>query len=439
VICVRKEKFYAVAFIVIMALMAASYLHEYTGFFALEDVIISVIEVYNGKIIVQHNNTLAVGSFLNISVEFKNTGSIDYSATITENIYKYVDGELNLSAQYQDSTVYMVPGTRRNFKTVYKPASYGIYYIRFRVNYASRTSEVWGVFTVNDPSAQQNTTQQNGTQTTTQPVTQTPSSGSQTTTQAPASSTNIIKQVSRLPAADISYPTEVNISVNQTHLISIIIKNVGETSLKNIKLFVSSPDIFEIKTNPKVIPWINKDESSIFIISINTSRLVPGKYSIDFEIISDEMRLKKSIIVNIMPEEISPKEGIGQSITSYSYLILQIDQEISIAEVRNFDVSEAKESIENAKASLDKAASYYEKEEYELARAELENTGSHIENSAFRLANSMLEVYATPLPVIYLVFIAPAAALPSYILMRRWKKRDKMKRPKFLKSSESED
>ena len=43
-ICVRKEKFYAVAFIVIMALMAASYLHEYTGFFALEDVIISVIE-----------------------------------------------------------------------------------------------------------------------------------------------------------------------------------------------------------------------------------------------------------------------------------------------------------------------------------------------------------------------------------------------------------
>ena len=111
---------------------------------------VAVKEKTQGSILIACNRSINLTSTQNITAEFVNTGTTNFTARIELTVYIYnnTTGNLEEKATYYDGYSTMFPGDRKSFRAVYLPTMTGTYYIKVRVPYGTKVAESWASFFV---------------------------------------------------------------------------------------------------------------------------------------------------------------------------------------------------------------------------------------------------------------------------------------------------
>lgn len=365
--------------------------------------------------------TLNLSEIQNITVEFTNTGTTIYNTTIYETIYIYDSGNMNVTAQYYDYTVPLYPGGRKHFRTSYVPPIAGTYYIKVVVLYGSRKTEAWGVFTVSLPGEGNETAPPGG---------QPPEGGGWTPVQITRLGPPIIE-------LDLDYPSIVDMYQGQTVMIGVKAKNVGNSTLRRLRMYMSTPQTIEIDVNPKEVYDLWRNESTMFLLTINVKEEAAiGIHLINFDVVSDRLKESGLIQINVSSLAISMEREIQNRILNNKYLIVELERQFLTAFKKDIDTSLAELFLEEAKSHLDAAEEYLNLAELEKAIKELDKKDEKLRKAVFELANESFRVYYPPaFSPLWILLIMILMAFIFFIIFQRRKKK---KRPKLLGRSEEE-
>lgn len=386
---------------------------------------VGVVEKLKGQItalVFQEN--IDLGEIQKITIELSNVGSVSFIGRIEVRIYwNNETGKLQEMAYYYDSQAELNPSMKRIYGVSFLPPNPGLYYIKVRVPYDTKVIERWGAFLV---------------------IYTPPPPPVQIIYPSPPPVTYLPPVVEEIgiPKLSLEYPKTIRITQGETKLFSILVKNIGEVSLNNLRLSISTTNLIKIEINPKQVFSLPKNESAIFLISIQVPETTPeGKYPFDFEVLSEKIKEGANIeleIVSILPPL---KEEVYQTILNYEYIILEIQNEIDSAALRGIDIRIPLNTLNKARISLETARKYYEQEKYEDTKKELEETKKYLEDAVFQLASVSIIVYLPAFAPLFIVLIAIIIAIVFLILLvilRKGKEKKKKKRPKLLKAIETE-
>jgi hypothetical protein len=353
-----------------------------------------------------------------ISTEFTNIGSLPMTARIEEIIYYYNTTKLDPIAYYYDSSVNLMPGMKRFFRTFFMPPNYGSYYIKIRVPYDTKVTETWGFFSVvyYPPTLEPIIV-----------VISPPAAGV----------TTYIPKELGIPRIYTDYQKEYDMYPGQSTLISISVRNVGEVSLYNLRLTTSTTSLITTDVNPKVLSSLRLNASTLFFISVNIPKDIPtGDYPLNFELISDKITEYGAISLNVTSFEVSIKDDVYKTILNFEYLLNDLERMISDAIAEGLDVKLAQKSFERARENLERARELYDSEDYEGARDMLDEVKKDFEDIVFQLAHAKLKLQVAPAfsPFIIIILAILLAIIFLFILRRRRKE----KRPKLLKEISEE-
>lgn len=365
---------------------------------------------------------LDLGQNQYIFVEIANTGTTTVTAKIEVHISRVDGGRLNLTASYYDSTVILVPGTlttsynKRQFNITFRPPTAGLYYVRIRVPYGvqdpyvSKVTQTWESFLVF----------------TTGPVTPTT-----IIVGAPRAVGAVLGPASALVEA----PNNITIIQGEYGTFDLTVKNVGDKTLNNLKLYISSPTALNLTTSPKIIKSLGLNSSTLFLITIGAPMETElGVYPIEIDFKTDELKESKSVDVYVISSNASIIAYIEGLIANYEYLISRIYSQIYNASLEGYDVTLANESLNNARSSLQIAKKYFELQEFDYAKRELRTTLTYLEDAVFQLANAMLYVYRPPAFYPYLVIIIEVFIV-IIIFVIFYLERRRKKKPKSLRAA----
>ncbi len=466
----KDDKYYIYA-VVLLVVLSVLFMEDITGH-ATDDIVISIREKTDGKIIYfSFNDSISVGDRQNIAIEFVNTGSTSYTSKIEVKIHKSLGDKLNLTAYYQDSSLFMYPGSRRRYSTVFIPSDGGLYYIQVRVTFGTRVAETWGAFFVTDPFNV--VTGQPGNQSGNTTGNFTGGAGGNNTSTSPGSGAgggagssdgtgggtssgtgsgasgasgtgagvqqNIIFKEFRpgFAAMESASADAVHLHRGDPIILDIKATNTGEVDLTNIKIFISTSSSIGVEINPKALSLLEKNESVIFLLTLSADDITElGEHLLSYSIVSDEARKDGSVGIAVVDGKPGTEE-IKFRIVNYQVLILELQDDISDARRKGFSVEPAAESLKKAKGIIEKARRAFEAEEYEEVTRNLLEAQENLQDSAFLLSSATLFIYSTAPVETYLALIILSVAILSIFIYRiRMKK--KSKRPKMLQQAAEE-
>jgi hypothetical protein len=245
---------------------------------------------------------------------------------------------------------------------------------------------------------------------------------------------------------DVEYPETIDLYKNQSIFVNITVRNTGERLVHNLRLYVSTIKDVDMNINPKIVSELSLNETKLFLISLGSANAMPGRYALDFDVITNEITVSRTATLVIHEQEIPIAEDLYAKIINYRFLISEIEQEIFTASLKGFVVTLANSSINYAKTELDSARELYYQGNYPECKHKLDLTKTHIEDAVFQLAHATIRTYARPLDLIYLTLLLPVlAVMIIFIYLRKRKKKEKEKekeklpkRPKFLSAAEEE-
>jgi hypothetical protein len=328
-------------------------------------------------------------------------------------------------AYYYDSQTVLKSSMRRTYTVSFLPPYLGLYYIKVKVPYDSRTVERWGSFMVVYPY--------------------TPPPVNIITPSVPArpvpTPAPVVAEEVGIPKIGLEYPEKVNITQGESKLFSILVKNIGNVSLNNIKFYISTTSLVEIEINPKQVFKLLPKESAIFLISVDVPETTPvGEYPFDFVATSDETKEERSIKLQIISLLPSIEEGIYETILNYEYIISEIQSEIDSAVLKGIDVKIPQDTLDKAKIGLEIAKGYYQQGKYEDAKNKLAEVKKYLEDAVYQLAVAGIKVQLpafSPIMIIIIILFIGLILLLSLLFLKKIK--GKEKRPKLLRAlSETE-
>jgi hypothetical protein len=304
-------------------------------------------------------NSLTIGSPANFFIEFKNIGSSNFTSQI-KIIIK--DSSLQVMKIIEDENVSLVPGQSRFFTASFTPTKDGNYFVFVSVPYDGKIAEANASFTVSSkivaPSAAPSIT----------PISAAPS---------PPQIINM----------SVDYPLSLRLSPGQSSLISVFVKNTGNTELKNLLFTVFSKSI-SVESKPISIDSLKPNSSTIFLIMVNVSPEISlGNYTIDFSITSDKITKKGKIEIEI--KKLRIEFELNQVISNYEYLINRLIQETYKAEKEGRDVGNIIEILNEAKEDLKIAKELFKNKDYENTKKILESLRLKIEKATLNLSESL--------------------------------------------------
>lgn len=408
-------------FLVITLLFFYYNVGRITGFNAFD---VSIKERIQGNILLNYNSTVNLTEMQNITVEFINTGSTNYSARIELTIYMYnnTSGSLESLATYYDSSVFLNPSERRIFNTVFLPNQVGVYYIKARVPYGFRLAEIWGSFFVTWSYNIQP-----------QVIHVVTSYGGGT---IPAQKESIIVNL------DLSYKNKYDLYPGQKVLIDVTANNTGTINLHGLKLFSSTTQYINFDVNPKEIYELESKESKIFLISLELSKdIPPGEYDFFFEMIGQEIRKSGTIKLNVtsVAQARPLKEEVNDTILNYEYLIVELDHEIYLATLEGFNTTRAEGYLDDARKNLEKAKELFNEGKYDEARDILDLVKRDLEKVVFELATISFKVYYYPAYSPFLILILLLMIIIGLIIFYLLYRKRKKKKPKIIKEFTEEE
>jgi hypothetical protein len=360
-----------------------------------------------------------------IFVEFTNTGSENYTAQIEENLYLYDDGQLNEVAYYYDSSVFLFPGMKRAFNTTYTPMQNGTYYIKVKASYGSRRTEVWGSFYAGYIIPNY----------TPGPPGPGPPAGPGKGWELPPP---ILVYVEAQPDdLSLEYPEELELYPGQNILTSINLRNIGNDTLHEIKLYLSTTNMIDIDISPKQIYYLERNEASLFLLDIDTEPEIPiGTYLIDFQIVTREIKKEGTISLKIVPYNLTLEDEVRRIILNYEYLITELEIDLLEAYLKGVDTTQAEESLDLAKINLEAARSYFNLGDYGKAMEILDEVKENLKDCVFLLAQASFMLFVPPaFSPIWILIIAVFIGFLFLFLQKRRKK----KKPKLLRAVEESE
>ncbi len=343
-----------------------------------------------------------------IDLMIMNSGNLELDESTTISIYK-LERTLVKVAEYQKPSSHLKPREMSYFSVYFFPQKEGIYYIRVKTRFDGRTKEIWGAFWVIIPTIYEYEFIRE---------------------KAPPPSP---MRVARL---EVEYEKNITMYQNETKLVSIILNNTGNTPLNNIKFYVSVDSDFEFEINPKVIFNLEENSSQIVLLTLNASKVSPGNYPLEIEIISDLVKKRVEIDVNVLPS-VSPKpinvEELKQEILKYEYLIFQFESQITELSREGYNVSQVNLTLQRVKDEVEKARENLENKRYEDAIKNLNNARQLLEKLSFDLANLKMWVITAPSYINYWLILLVIIVL---ILITYYQYRKRIQKPKMLRGEE---
>jgi len=395
-------------------------LNSITGYNSLD---VGIKEKTQGEIRIGYNFNVNLTETQNITAEFVNTGTSNYTSRIEITVYFYNDTSRNLQelANYYDGNVVLFPGEIRSFKTIFLPSRIGVYYIKVRVPYDSKIAESWGSFSVTYYYAQ------------TQPIIHviTYYGGGTIPGQREYGVTDL----------DLKYKNKVDLYPGQRVLIDIGLNNTGTINLHNLRFYSTTTEDINFEVNPKEIYELGFGESNLFLVSLNVSEYAsPGEYDFFFEVQGLEVSRTGNIKLNVTLLARPIKDEVYDAILNYEYLITEIEHEIYLTSLKGFNTSRAEGYLDNAKGNLQKARDYFGEGRYEDARDVLDLVKRDLENVVFELAVISFGVFEYPafspfLILLLLIIILISALIFIYL----YKKRKENRKPKLFKELTEEE
>jgi len=418
---------------VILTLLLASFIIYYkfspkgfTGFIPMANVTVGVKETLKGEITALfYEEFINFTQIQNITTEFTNVGGTTLTEKIEIRVYWNNQSRLQEMAYYYDSQTVLKSSMRRTYTVSFLPPYLGLYYIKVKVPYDSRTVERWGSFMVVYPY--------------------TPPPVNIITPSVPArpvpTPAPVVAEEVGIPKIGLEYPEKVNITQGESKLFSILVKNIGNVSLNNIKFYISTTSLVEIEINPKQVFKLLPKESAIFLISVDVPETTPvGEYPFDFVATSDETKEERSIKLQIISLLPSIEEGIYETILNYEYIISEIQSEIDSAVLKGIDVKIPQDTLDKAKIGLEIAKGYYQQGKYEDAKNKLAEVKKYLEDAVYQLAVAGIKVQLpafSPIMIIIIILFIGLILLLSLLFLKKIK--GKEKRPKLLRAlSETE-
>ena len=392
-----------------------------TGFNAAD---VSIKPKTHGTILLDYDSIVNLTESQNITVEFVNTGTSNYTARIEITMYMYnnTTGNLQELANYYDTSVFLYPGSRKSFKTTFLPNRVGTYYIKVRVPYDAKVAEYWGSFFVvwyyyQIPEIIHVVTYVGG---------------------------GTIPAQKEVGIADLNldYKDKIDLYPGQKILLNIGVNNTGTINLHNLKFYSSTTEYINFEVNPKEIYELGYGESNIFLVSLEVSKDIPeGEYDFFFEVLGLEISRTGDIKLNITSlAKPSEKDEIYNTILNYEYLITELDHEIYLTSLKELNTSRAEKYLDDARKNLQRARDYFDKEDYENAKDVLDKVKRDLENVVFELAAISFKVYIYPAYSPFLILILLLMIIIGIILfVYLHKKREKKKKPKIIKEFTEEE
>jgi hypothetical protein len=386
---------------------------------------ISIRSRTRGQIHLDYAPIVNLTTSQNMTAEFVNTGSTNYTAQIQIVMYIYNEttGSLEELAEYIDNSVLLYPGQRKSFSTSFRPNRIGTYYIKVRVPYDARVGEYWGSFFVvyyhpyQPPQVIHVVTYEGG---------------------------GIIpaQKEMGLTGLNIEYDNKLDLYPGQEILFTVNLSNTGTVNLHNLKFQSSTTEYIDFEVNPKEIYELGFNESSLFLVSLKLSENTPpGQYDFAFEILGLEVSRSGNIKLNITPYAKPPMEDeIYDTILNYEYLITELNREIYETSLKGFNTSRAEVYLDNARKNLKKARDHFDNEEYDDAKDALDSVKRDLEKVVFELAAISFRVYIYPayspfLILILLLMITIGIITAVYL----YKKKKKKGKPKIIKEFTEEE
>lgn len=408
----RKLIFLSILFLLLIFL-AKDFLREigYTIFSMLN---VSVKEKLDGKIFLSYSPFIEIGNKQEIYTEFVNTGTKPVTERIEVKIHGYVDGSLKPIANYFDTSYFLNPGGRKSFKCVFLPQNVGLYYIQAKSSYDTKVVEVWGAFSVIYPQA---------------PVIYVPK---------PITPVAPVFPLVGFPELKLEYPESVEFYQGEKKLINITLKNVGNVSVHNLNLYISTSSLLELTIQPKQVSVLRPNESLIFIVAIQVPSTVPeGNYPFEFETMNDEgVKESGEILIRVVSIKPPEEEEINQKILNYEFMIFEIQKEINSAFFEGYNVELANKTLNMARNSLENVKNFLKVGMIKKAKEELLKVESYIEIAALQLASSTLYIYKPTAILWWLIVVIIISTILIIFFYFYLKKREK--RPKVLREMEIE-
>ncbi|MEM5853615.1 MAG: hypothetical protein QXG39_00720 [Candidatus Aenigmatarchaeota archaeon] len=383
------------------------------GFGILSMLNVSVKEKIGGKILLSYKPSIEIGNRQEISAEFINIGTKPVSERIEVKIYTYVNGTLKPLANYFDGSYSLYPGGRRSFKCFFLPPDVGLYYIQAKSSYDTKIVEVWGAFSVVYPQA--------------------------VYVPKPVAPVAPVFPVIGFPELSLEYPSYIEFYQGEKKLINVTVKNIGNASIHNLKLHISTSSLIDVTIQPKQVSILKPNESLIFIISIQIPQDLPeGTYPFEFETMNDE-GVKKDGLISIVVTSLKPpeEEEILRKILSYEFMIFEIQKGINSAFLEGYDVTLANKTLNLAKLSIQKSKEYLEVGNVKECKNQLSKAESYIQQAALQLASSSIYAYK-PLALTWWLIIILIIVIALCILLYLYFKRKREERPRVLRQMETE-
>ncbi len=413
------DKNFLILILFLISLIALFFLPERITFLAVQNnVSVNVSEKLSGRILLGYKEQLNFSEIQTINSEFLNDGSIPLTEKMEVKIYYNRDGKLETIAYYYDAQISLKPGEKRVYKVNFLPPYIGTYYIRVRAPYDGKTAQAWGAFI----------------------VVYYPPPPPPPEIIYPSPPTLIIPPpppeigIARIK---LEYPEKIEIGPGESTLFHIIVKNIGDVSLYNLRFSVYTSSEININITPMGINRLYPNETAIFLFSIQVSeKISEGAHPLEFELISDKIRERRTILVEVKPKEIPVEEDLYKQIIYYEYIISEIQAEIDAANLMGIDTSLAQIALNKAKINLNDAKAYYYEKKYEDVKLKLLEVKRYVEEAVLQLSLSKMRIYVVPayFPIwilIVSILIGIFFLLLLFFLRKRRKKEEE--RPALLK------
>jgi hypothetical protein len=383
---------------------------------------VSIKEKMQGQILMNYFSNVNLTSSQNVTVEFTNTGTGNYSARIEMTVYFYNTTTLSLEqlATYQDNYAFLNPGERKSFSTVFIPTKLGTYYIKARVPFGSMVNEGWGSFFVTyyfdmSPEVKFIATSYGG---------------------------GFIsgQREFGVSSLELSYNTTIDTYPGQKLLLPIKLINTGTVNLHGLKFYSSTTENINFDVNPKEIYQLTQNESNLFLVSLEISNNTqPGKYDFYFQILGIEIKRAGSITLNVESIAKSIKDEVYNDIINYEYLITDINYQIYLTQNKGFNTTNAELYLDDAIKSLQEARNYYDQGNYEQARNLLDRVKKDLEKVVLELAAVTARVYTYPAFDPYLILLLLIIILIALIIFLYLRRKRSKRRPKLIRSFTEEE
>jgi hypothetical protein len=384
---------------------------------------VGIKDKIQGAILLGYNSSINLTSTQIITTEFVNTGTSNYTARIGVTIYMYnnTSGSLEQLGDYYDNSVSLNPGERKIFNTIFLPSRVGVYYIKARVPYDSKTAETWGSFYVTFtyvqiPQIIYVVTQYGG-------------------------GTVPAQKEMGITGLELDYKDKVDLYPGQKTLLSIRLNNTGTVNLHNLKFYSSTTDYINFEVNPKEVYELGYNGSTIFLVSLEVSNNTPdGEYDFSFEVMGLEIVKNGNIKLNVTSLARKPlKDEVYETILNYEYLITELDHEIYTTSLNGFNTSRAETYLDDAKKNLQAAKDYYSEEKYDDANDVLDRVKRDLENVVFELATISFRVYVYPVYSPFLILILVIMIIIAILILIFLYRRRKKKKPKLIREFTEEE